>query len=378
MGPLAGTSVIELAGLGPAPMAGMLLADMGARLIRVERSNKLSPMLRGDISLRGKKSIALNLKGEAGIEALMRLVERADALIEGYRPGVAERLGVGPDVCRARNPALVYGRMTGWGQDGPLAQAAGHDINYIALSGALYSIGERDGKPAIPLNLIGDMGGGGMLLAFGVVSALFEAQKSGQGQVVDAAMVDGAAQLMWMQYGMTAAGMWNPENRGSNFLDGGSHFYNVYETADGGYIALGSIEPQFYAELVERSGADKGRFANSQMHTDQWPAFIEELAHLFKTKTRDEWCEIMEGTDVCFAPVLSISEAPQHPHNRARNTFMELDGATQPAPAPRFSRTPSQVAHGRHEAGADGEGLLAEVGYSEEEITRLRQQGALL
>lgn len=358
-------------------MTGMLLADMGARVIRVERNTGVSMLHRGDISFRGKQSIALNLKSAAGTEALLRLVDSAHALIEGYRPGVAERLGVGPDVCCARNPKLVYGRMTGWGQDGPLAHAAGHDINYIALSGALYSIGEAGGKPVIPLNLIGDMGGGGMLLAFGVVCALFEAQKSGQGQVVDAAMVDGAAQLMWMQYGMAAAGLWNPHKRGENMLDGGAHFYQVYETADGGFVAIGAIEPQFYAELIARTGVDSKRFGN-QIDPAQWPQLTAELARVFKTKTRGQWCEIMEGSDVCFAPVLSMTEAPEHPHNRARGTFFELDGVTQPAPAPRFSRSHTAVAHGRRDPGSDGDDLLAEAGYSASEIEQLRSDASLL
>lgn len=377
MGPLSGITVIELAGLGPAPMAGMLLADMGAEVIRVERDADLPPEQLTDVSFRGKKSIALNLKAEAGTEALLRLTDRADALIEGFRPGVAERLGFGPDVCRARNPKLVYGRMTGWGQDGPLAGAAGHDIDYVALTGALHAIGEEGGKPVIPLNLIGDMGGGGMLLAFGVVSALFEAQRSGEGQVVDAAMVDGAAQLMWMQYGMFAGGFWDVDRRGQNMLDGGAHFYQVYETADGKYVAVGAIEPQFYARLLELAGVDPGRF--EQQHDRQcWPELKAELADVFRQKTRDEWCELMEGSDACFAPVLSMAEAPDHPHNKARRTFIEIDGITQPAPAPRFSRTAPEIRHGARSAGGDGSSVLAAIGYSGEEIARLLDEGVLI
>ncbi len=377
MGPLKGICVIELAGLGPCPMAGMMLADMGAEVIRVERSAKASPMHRGDISLRGKKSVALNLKSAAGVEALLRLTDEADALIEGFRPGITERLGIGPDVCRKRNPKLVYGRMTGWGQDGPLAQAAGHDINYIALSGALHAIGPAGEKPAIPLNLIGDMGGGGMLLAFGVVSALFEALKSGEGQIVDAAMVDGAAQLMWMQYGWTATGLWNGAERGVNLLDGAAHFYDTYETADGKFVSIGAIEPQFYAELLARTCVDAKVFS-AQMNPARWPELKTELARVFKTKTQNQWCEIMEGSDVCFAPVLDLHEAPKHPHNQARNTFFELDGITQHAPAPRFSRTTPEQPVGQHPVGADGETVLAQAGYSADEIEGLKRDGALL
>ncbi|MDT0619500.1 CaiB/BaiF CoA-transferase family protein [Salinisphaera sp. P385] len=377
MGPLEGTTVIELAGLGPAPMAGMMLADMGARVIRVERGTRQAPGQSHDASLRGKQSIALNLKTDAGLAALLRLIDDADALIEGFRPGVAERLGVGPEVCRDRNPRLVYGRMTGWGQDGPLAQAAGHDINYIALSGALHAIGEPGGKPVIPLNLVGDMGGGGMLLAFGVVCALFEAARSGEGQVVDAAMVDGTAQQLWMQMGMMAAGLWNPRQRSANLLDGGAPFYQVYETADGGYVALGALEPQFYAELVERAGLDPERFGK-QMDTAAWPDMRAVLAEVFLTRTRDQWCAILEGTDACFAPVLAMDEAARHPHNAARGTFLEVDGWTQPAPAPRLSRTPGEVRHGQHRPGADGVAVLRAAGFEDAEIDRLRAADALL
>lgn len=377
MGPLKGIRVIELAGLGPAPMTGMMLADMGAEVIRVERSTRLPITHQSDISFRGKKSIALNLKSPAGVQALLKLTDNADALIEGFRPGTAERLGIGPEDCRARNPKLVYGRMTGWGQDGPLAHAAGHDINYIALSGALHAIGPQGEKPSIPLNLVGDMGGGGMLLAYGVVCALFEAQRSGEGQVVDAAMVDGAAQLMWMQYSWLKNGLWNGKQRGVNMLDGAAHFYNTYETEDEKYVAIGSIEPQFYAELIKLTGVDAKAF-QSQIDSARWPELTAELARVFKTKTRDEWCEIMEGSEVCFAPVLDLHEAPGHPHNQARGTFFEGDGMTQPAPAPRFSRTSTEQPGSRRPAGGDGEKLLLEAGLSQDEVATLKSDGVLL
>jgi alpha-methylacyl-CoA racemase len=377
MGPLHGFTVIEMAGLGPCPMAGMLLADMGAEVVRVERRAQLPPNQLKDVSFRGKKSIALDIKKPGGIETLLRLIDKADVLLEGHRPGVAEGLGIGPEVCQKRNPKLIYGRMTGWGQDGPLAQAAGHDINYIALTGVLHAIGRKDHKPVPPLNLAGDMGGGGMLLALGVVAALLEAQRSGRGQVVDAAMTDGAAQLMWMMHGFQAGGSWTAEERGANVLDGGAPFYDCYETADGHYVAIGSIEPQFCARLVELSGADPALFA---AHRDPrtWPRMRTELTAIFKTRSREEWCRLMEGTDVCFAPVLSMLEAPRHPHNRARETYFELDGFVQPSPAPRFSRTVSHVRHGRRPAGADGAAVLTAAGFTPEELDALRSQGVLL
>lgn len=379
MGPLNGVTVIELAGLGPAPMAGMLLADMGAQVIRVERAARgKQPRADLDASLRGKKSIVLNLKDQDGREALLKLVETADVLIEGFRPGVTEKLAIGPDDCQARNPKLIYGRMTGWGQDGPLAQAAGHDINYISITGALYAVGPKDGKPVVPLNLIGDMGGGGMLLVNGVLAALIEAGRSGKGQVVDAAMVDGAAQLMWMFHSFHASGNWDAEARGSNMLDGGAPYYDSYETSDGKYISIGSIEPQFYSELVQRAGLDSVIFAaDTQDDQEKWPELKQKIADVFCTKTRDEWCVIMEGTDVCFAPVLSFTEAPNHPHNQARNTYVEIDGYQQPAPAPRFSRTPSEVAHGQHIVGADTAEVLHAAGYSSQEIAALQEKGAV-
>jgi len=306
---------------------------------------------------------------------VLKLVESADALFEGFRPGVTERLGLGPDDCLARNGRLVYGRMTGWGQDGPLAQAAGHDINYIALTGALHAIGRPGERPVPPLNLVGDFGGGGMLLAFGIVCALLEAQKSGKGQVVDAAMVDGAASLMAMFYTMGAGGAFKAE-RGTNLLDGGAHFYDTYETKDGKYICIGSIEPQFYALLVEKAGLDAKRFS-AQMDASRWPGYKQELTEVFKSKTQAQWCTLMEGTDVCFAPVLSIFDAPAHPHNKARNTFVEVDGVVQPAPSPRFSRTTAEIAHGARAPGVDTEAVLLDSGFSSDEVATLRSSGVI-
>ena len=373
MGPLGGITIIELAGIGPGPFCGMMLSDMGADVIRVDRITP-NPRAPRDVMQRNRKSIAVNLKDPAGVDVVLKLVESADGLFEGFRPGVTERLGLGPDECLARNPQLVYGRMTGWGQEGPIAHAAGHDINYIGLAGALHAIGEPGGKPVPPLNLIGDFGGGGMLLAFGLVCALLEAQKSGKGQVVDAAMVDGAASLMAAFFGMADRGF--VEQRGSNLLDGGSHFYNTYETKDSKHICIGSIEPQFYELLVKHADLETAEFG-AQMNREQWPDLRKKLADVFRTKTRDEWCEIMEGTDICFAPVLSIWEAPQHPHNVARKSFVELDGVTQPAPSPRFSRTEAEVSHSSRAPGADTAEVLNVAGYDSSEIDRLRSIGAV-
>jgi len=379
MGPLAGVKVVELAGIGPGPFCAMMLADMGADVVRVERaSNVPADMPEGsppDVASRGKRSIGVDLKNPEGVEAVLRLIEESDILLEGFRPGVTERMGLGPDVCLERNPALVYGRMTGWGQDGPYAQAAGHDINYIALSGVLSMIGRKDSGPVPPLNLVGDFGGGGMLLAFGVVSALVSARASGQGQVVDAAMVDGAAVLAAMFSSMAATGMWKPE-RGSNMLDTGSHFYDVYECADGEYISIGSIEPQFYSILLEKLELDPADLPR-QMDRDQWPALKDKVAGLFKTKTRAQWCEIMEHTDICFAPVLNWSEAPDHPHNKARETFIDVAGITQPAPAPRFSGTPTAVPAPPPHPGQDTDATLTDFGFSADEIESLRSSGAI-
>ena len=374
MGPLAGIRIIELAGIGPGPFCGMMLSDMGAEVIRVERPAPGRPAPK-DVLVRNRRSVAVDLKHPDGVETVLRLVEGADALFEGFRPGVTERLGLGPDDCLARNPKLVYGRMTGWGQDGPMAQAAGHDINYIGLSGALHAIGRPGERPVPPLNLVGDFGGGGMLLAYGMVCALLEAQRSGEGQVVDAAMVDGAASLMAMFFSFAAQGAFT-DRRGTNLLDGGAHFYDTYECADGEYVCIGSIEPQFYALLVEKAGLDPQTFG-AQMDAGQWPALKEQLAAVFRTKTREQWREIMEGSDVCFAPVLSIFEAPEHPHNAARGTFVEVDGITQPAPAPRFSRSAPEIRGPAPAAGADSAAVLADFGFDAGEIEALTAAGAV-
>lgn len=379
-GPLAGIRVVELASIGPGPFCAMVLADMGADVVRVDRAGTVgggdpsSPPL--TIFNRGRRSVGVDLKHPEGVETVLRLVEEADALVEGFRPGVTERLGLGPDTCLARNPRMVYGRMTGWGQDGPYASAAGHDINYIALAGALEPIGRRGEAPVPPLNLVGDFGGGGMLLALGVCAALVEAGRSGRGQVVDAAMVDGAALLTTMVHAFRAMGMWSDE-RGTNLLDTGAHFYDVYETADGGYVSIGSIESQFYAELLERAGlADDPDFA-AQMDRSRWPSLKERLAAVFRTKTREEWCALMEHTDVCFAPVLSMAEAPEHPHNRARGTFTSVAGVVQPAPAPRFSRTPAAIQRPPAHAGQHTDEALSDWGFDAEELVKLRDAGAI-
>lgn len=374
MGPLSGFKIIELAGIGPGPFCGMMLSDMGAEVIRVERLSSADKAPK-DVLARNRKSVALNLKNPAGVEAVLRLVDSADALFEGFRPGVTERLGLGPDECLARNERLVYGRMTGWGQDGPMAQAAGHDINYIGLSGALHAIGRAGERPVPPLNLVGDFGGGGMLLAYGMVCGLLEAQKSGKGQVVDAAMVDGAAALMAMFFSMSASGAFS-DQRGTNLLDGGAHFYDTYETSDGKHICIGSIEPQFYALLLEKAELDTQKYSE-QMNPARWPELKEDLRQTFLRKTQDEWCSIMEGTDVCFAPVLSIFEAPDHPHNKARNSFQEIDGVMQPAPAPRFSRTTAEISHGARIPGEDTVSVLKDYGFSSDEIDTLSADGVI-
>ncbi|MCC5871765.1 MAG: CoA transferase [Gammaproteobacteria bacterium] len=375
MGPLAGYRIIELAGIGPGPFCGMMLSDMGAEVIRVERPAKDARRPR-DVLARNRKSLAVDLKRPEGVETVLRLCEGADALFEGFRPGVTERLGLGPEDCMGRNPKLVYGRMTGWGQDGPMAQAAGHDINYIGLSGALHAIGRAGERPVPPLNLVGDFGGGGMYLAFGLVCGLLEAQRSGKGQVVDASMVDGSASLMSMFFSFAAQGAFKPE-RGTNLLDGGAHFYDTYETSDGKHICIGSIEPQFYALLVEKAGLDREAFA-PQMNPEGWPGLKSRLAEVFKSKSRDEWCEIMEGTDVCFAPVLSIFEAPEHPHNVARKTFVEVEGLVQPAPAPRFSRTEPGIRNAARVPGEDSEDVLRTFDFSDAEIDALFTAGAVV
>jgi len=377
VGPLSGMRVIEIAGIGPGPFAAMMLADMGADVLRVDRAQAVA----GDFDKpnyevlnRGRRSVGIDLKSPDGTEALLRLVEHADALIEGFRPGVAERLGIGPAECQARNPKLVYGRMTGWGQDGPYASASGHDINYIALAGALAHFGREGSKPTPPINLVGDFGGGGMLLAFGVVCALLEAQRSGEGQVIDAAMVDGSAALMAMMWGLRALDFWDDE-RGVNVLDTGAPFYDTYETKDGKFVSIGSLEPQFYAELVERLGL--GDDLPAQMDRSGWPALRERLTELFKTKTRDEWSELLEGTDVCFAPVLTMGECAEHPHIKARETIIEHGGVQQPAPAPRFSRTPGEIQRPPAWPGQHTDEALAAWGFATDEIAKLRDAGAV-
>jgi alpha-methylacyl-CoA racemase len=379
-GPLAGMKVIELQGIGPGPFCGMMLSDMGAEVIRIDRSASVpssfpaEPPL--DVLARGRRSVAVDLKNPDGVETVLRLIEGADALIEGFRPGVMERLGLGPEECLTRNPRLVYGRMTGWGQDGPYAKMAGHDINYISLAGALAHIGRAGEAPVPPLNLVGDFGGGGMLLAFGVACGLVEALRSGRGQVIDAAMVDGSATLMAMFSGMFKAGVFTGD-RGTNLLDTGSHFYDCYETADGGYISLGSIEPQFYAELLELSGLGTQADLPHQMDRGQWPAMKERVAAIVKTKTRDEWCQIMEGSDVCFAPVLTYSEAARHPHNVARKTFVESHGLVQPSPAPRFSRTEVALDGPPAWPGQHTDAVLADFGFAQADIAKLHDSGAI-
>ncbi len=379
MGPLDGVRIIEVAGIGPGPFCAMMLADMGADVIRIDRAG----LVRGgdpdvppaNVIMRGRRSIGVDLKSADGIEVVMGLVESADGLIEGFRPGVTERLGIGPEDCWARNPRLVYGRMTGWGQGGPYSPTAGHDINYISLAGALEPIGRRGEAPMPPLNLVGDFGGGGMYLAFGMVCAILEARSSGTGQVVDAAMVDGAASLMTFFHGFRAMGIWDDE-RGTNLLDTGAHFYDVYETSDAKFVSIGSIEPQFYAELREKLGLDDPKW-DQQMTRSDWPELKEDLAAVFKTKTRDEWCELLEGSDVCFAPVLSMQEAPEHPHNQARGTFVEVAGVVQPRPAPRFSRTDSAIQCPPAHDGQHSDEILAQLGYDPDTIAGLRESGAV-
>jgi crotonobetainyl-CoA:carnitine CoA-transferase CaiB-like acyl-CoA transferase len=380
VGPLAGIKVVELTGIGPGPMCAMLLADLGATVLRIDRPEPsglgLQRELRYDLLLRGRRALALDLKSPDGKALALRLVERADALIEGFRPGVTERLGLGPEDCLERNPRLVYGRVTGWGQDGPLAHAAGHDINYIALVGALHAFGRRGQPPTPPLNLIGDFAGGALYLAFGIVCGILEAQRSGRGQVVDAAMVDGAASLMTAFHGMVASGLATHE-RGTNHLDTGSHFYNVYECADGRWISIAPIEGKFYAELLQRLDIDPVVMP-PQMDRAHWPEAQARLASLFKTRTREEWCELLEGTDACFAPVLTTDEATQHPHNAARQTYVEIDGIAQPAPAPRFSRTVPDMPIPPQPPNRGGEAEATLAGWLEPaEIAALRAAGAL-
>jgi len=372
-GPLSGLKVLEFAGLGPAPFCGMLLSDLGAEVVRIDRKggdDGASDLVTG----RGRRSVALDLKSPAAVEACLKLMEGADGLIEGFRPGVMERLGLGPDPALARNPRLVYGRMTGWGQTGPYAQAAGHDINYIAITGALAAIGTAD-KPTPPLNLVGDFGGGALYLAFGLLAGVIHAHQTGRGQVIDCAMSDGAASLMAMFYGFKAAGLWG-EGRAANLLDGGAHFYDTYRCADGRWISIGAIEPRFYQLLLEKTGITDPQFQR-QMDPAAWPQLRDKLAARFALKTRDDWCALLGGTDVCFAPVLDMDEAPAHPHNLARGTFVAVAGVTQPAPAPRFSATPGAIQGVPPKIGADNDQALTDWGFSAEAIAALRAEGAL-
>jgi len=387
MGPLSGISVVEMAGIGPGPFAGMMLADLGATVTRVDRLSagfggagwvrgpSTMAAVRADVVSRGRRSIAVDLKSDEGVELVLRLIDSADVVIEGYRPGVMERLGLGPEVCLERNPRLVFGRMTGWGQDGPLAQAAGHDINYISLSGALAAIGRHGEAPVPPLNLVGDYGGGGLLLAYGVVAALLSAARTGTGQVVDAAMVDGSALLMAQFFGMKATGRWTDE-RGSNLLDTGVPFYDVYPTADGGYLSVGPLEPAFFTILLERLGIDDID-VGTQYDPRSWPMLRLRLAAEFASRTRTASEELFAGVDGCVFPVLSMSAAPQHPHNVARGTFVTRDDVVQPAPAPRFSATPTRLELPPPAVGEHTDSVLAELGLSGDEVRRLREAGVV-
>ncbi|MFN7264891.1 MAG: CaiB/BaiF CoA transferase family protein [Phenylobacterium sp.] len=372
-GPLTGLKIIEFAGIGPGPFCGMLLSDLGADVVRIDRKGqgRGSP---ADITARGRRSVGLDLKNPASIETCLRLFETADVVFEGFRPGVMERLGLGPDVALKRNPKLVYGRMTGWGQFGPYAQAAGHDMNYIAITGALHAIGTED-KPIPPLNLVGDFGGGALYLAFGILAGVIKARETGEGQVIDCAMSDGAASLMAMFYGFKASGAWT-ESRRSNLLDGGAHFYDTYQCSDGKWVSIGSIEPQFYALLLEKTGISDPPI-NAQMDRGAWPDLKAKLAAVIATKTQSEWCDLMEATDVCFAPVLDLDEAPKHAHNVARQTFVELAGVTQPAPAPRFSKTPGAIQGPPPAIGAHDQEALLDWGFSEADVMALKANGAL-
>ena len=373
-GPLSGYKLIEIAGIGPTQLTGMLLADMGAEIVRVERLTKVElgvyMPVKYKLMNRSRRSIAIDLKQPQGRDIVLDLCAGADALFEGFRPGVMERLGLGPDECMGRNGRLVYGRMTGWGQDGPLAETAGHDPNYIGIAGVLACIGKQDEAPAYPLNLIGDFGGGALYLAMGMLAAMLETAKSGRGQVVDAAMVDGAASMMTTFYGLLAAGLWK-EQRGSNILDGGAHFVNSYRTKDDQYVVVAPIEGRFYNELLDRLEISDPDLRTQQHNQDRWPEFADKLQEIFLTRTRDEWCEIFDSSDACFAPVLSLMEATQHPHAQARDAYASIDGVIQPAPAPRFSRTPAEIQSPPPEPGQHTEEILLDWGFSGERIAEL-------
>jgi len=376
-GPLAGLRVVELGGIGPGPFCGMLLSDLGAEVVRVDRPSAAGTQTPTPILLRGRRSVAIDLKSSEGAALALRLVDTADALIEGFRPGVTERLGLGPETCLARNPRLVYGRMTGFGQDGPLAQEAGHDVNYIALAGALGAIGPADGDPVVPLNLVADMGGGGMLLAFGIAAALVHAGKTGEGQIVDAAMTDGVAVQLAGTYGLLERGLW-VDRRGSNLLDGAAPFYRTYRCADGGHVAVGSLEPRFYAALLDGLGLAGDPLFAVQHDRDAWPAMGARLAEVFETRPRDEWCELFAGRDACVTPVLGLAEAAAHPHNVARGTYaVDASGRTRPGAAPRFGATPTAPQPGTDTLGADTDDVLREAGLDDAEIAGLRALGVV-
>lgn len=373
-GPLTGYKILEIAGIGPGPFCAMMLADMGAEVIRVDRKSPGFLGGGGTIVDRGRRTLALDIKKPGATDIILDLVGTCDALIEGFRPGVMERLGLGPDICLARNPRLVYGRMTGWGQTGPLSGAAGHDLNYISITGALHAMGHADRPPTPPLHLLGDIGGGGMMLSFGIVCALLEAHRSGKGQVVDAAISDGVSTLATAYHGMLTTGKWT-QSRQSNMLDGGAHFYGCYTCADGKYVSIGSIEPHFYQLLLRLCDIQDPDF-NDQWNRAQWPALRIKLESIFAKKTREQWCDLLEGSDVCFAPVLDFEEARMHPHNQARNSFIETDGIVHPAPSPRFSRTPA-VSGPIPKPGQDTQELLVELGRSPAQIASLKQQGTI-
>ena len=375
MGPLTGIKVIEMAAIGPVPFCAMMLSDMGAEVIRIDRLSQKGSGSSANVLYRGRKSVAFDLKNSIALDSTLRLSDQADVILEGFRPGVMERLGLGPEVCLERNPKLIYGRMTGWGQSGPLSHAAGHDINYISIAGALGSMGYADRPPAPPLNLIGDFGGGAMYLLAGILAAIVERNSSGKGQVVDAAMTDGTASLLSPFYGLMAMGMWSTE-RYSNRLDGGAFYYGSYECSDGKYISLGSLEPQFYALLLEKCGITDETF-KEQSDQEAWPIKREKIEALFKTKTQQEWCGILEGTDVCFAPVLNLKEAPDHPHNKTRQTFVKVQGVTQPAPAPRFSRTQGKIQSPAALTGENTEEVLSDWGFSDSEISNLKMNNMI-
>ena len=375
MGPLAGIKVVEMAAIGPVPFCAMMLSDMGAEVIRIDRLSQKGSGHRANVLFRGRKSIAVDLKNQQGVETALKLIDKSDVVIEGFRPGVMERLGLGPETCLKQNPRLVYGRMTGWGQHGELSQAAGHDINYISLAGALGSMGYPDRPPTPPLNLIGDFGGGAMYLLSGVLAALLERHSSGNGQVIDAAMTDGTASLLSGFYGMMAMGMWTTD-RYKNRLDGGAFYYGSYECKDGKHISLGSLEPQFYALLLEKCEITDESF-KEQLDQEAWPLKRQKMETLFKTKTRDQWCELLEGTDVCFSPVLDLEEAPNHPHNQDRDTFVDFEGVTQPAPAPRFSRTQGKIQSSASLIGENSEEILGKWGFTNDQINNMRDNNTI-